>query len=344
MTIRWILATAALCAALASVPDARAADDPPPRFEALAARLAAQHPDYLAMQGEVDAARAAIDVAGAMPDPMLEVELMNLDSETPGLDRAAKYTWEQMFPLWGKRGLRREVAEQGRQGAEARRDLTLAGLHAELRSAFAELYAAHRATAINDEVAALLEDMAQGARTRYANGMAAQQDLIRVRAEQTVLDAETINLKGEIRRASVRINSLVGDPLDVELAAPAAMPDTAGFGKAWSELEQRLDATPALAAADAAVRGGRLERELAARERYPDVARSGCTPDPHRGGQRRDRHQHDEEPFHGMTPVMRSKLATARWRSTAAASACSRVSRSWRSASITVSKSTSPPW
>jgi outer membrane protein TolC len=102
--------------------------------------------------------------------------------------------------------------------------------------------------------------------------MAAQQDLIRVRAEQTVLAGETLNLKGEIRRASVRINSLVGDPLDVELGPPAALPETAGFEQAWQQLQRAPDAAPALAEADAAVRGGRAARELAARERYPDVA------------------------------------------------------------------------
>ena len=266
-----IVLAAALCAVLLPAPRARAAE-PPPGFEALAARLATQHPEYLAAEGEVDAARAAVDAAAALPDPMLEVELMDLDSDRPGMDRSTRYTWEQLFPLWGKRGLRREAAGQAQQAVEARRELRLAGLRAELRMAYAELYAAHRASAINAEVAGLLTDMAAGARTRYANGLAAQQDLIRVRTEQTQLAAEDINLRGEIRRASVRINSLLGDPPGQELAAPAALPDTEPFERAWSALQRSVQAAPALAEADAVVRQSRAARELAARERYPDVA------------------------------------------------------------------------
>ena len=270
-----MLAVAALCGA-APV----SADDGAPSYESLLARLGATHPDYQAMQGEVSAALAAIDAAGAMPDPSVRVELMEIDDYNLRPDQVGttKYTFEQMFPLWGKRGLKREAAEAGYAAAQARAELTLAELRAMLRAAYAELYAAHTGRAINAEVQALLADMGLSARKRYANGLAAQQDLIKARTEQTMLRAEAEELNGRYRRASIVINSLVGDPLETPVAEPAGLPDTTGFTQAWRHFDESQGAnSPVLAIAEREVQQRRATRELAARERYPDLA-VGVTP------------------------------------------------------------------
>ena len=249
-------------------------------YESLLARLGSAHPDYRAMQGEARAALSAIDVARALPDPTVRVELMEIDDANLRPDQVGttKYTFEQMFPLWGKRGLRRDAAEAGYAAAQARADLTLAELRAMLRAAYAELYAAHMARGINVEVQALVEDMGASAGKRYANGIAAQQDVIKARTEQTMLLAETQELNGRYARASVVINSLVGDPLDTPVPAPAGLPETSSFTEVWKGFEQSQGSnSPALAIADQAVQQRRASRDLAARERYPDLT-VGVTP------------------------------------------------------------------
>ena len=270
-----ITAIAALCTATAVFADTGA-----PSYESLLVRLGSAHPDYQAIQGEASAALAAIEAAGAMPDPSVRVELMDIDDYNLRPDRVGttKYSFEQMFPLWGKRGLKRDVAEAGYAAAQARAELTLAELRAMLRAAYAGLYAAHTGRGINAEVQALLEDMGLSARKRYANGMAAQQDIIKARTEQTMLRAEAEELNGRYRRASVVINSLVGDPLDTPLAPPAALPDISGFTQAWRRFDESQGGnSPALAIAERELQQRRAARELAARERYPDLA-VGVTP------------------------------------------------------------------
>lgn len=270
-----ITAIAALCTATTVFADTGA-----PSYESLLARLGSAHPDYQAMQGEASAALAAIEAAGAMPDPSVRVELMEIDDYNLRPDRVGttKYSFEQMFPLWGKRGLKRDVAEAGYAAAQARAELTLAELRAMLRAAYAELYAASTGRSINAEVQALLEDMGLSARKRYANGMAAQQDIIKARTEQTMLRAEAEELNGRYRRAGVVINSLVGDPLDTPLAPPAALPDTSGSVQAWRRFDESQGGnSPALAIAERELQQRRAARELAARERYPDLA-VGVTP------------------------------------------------------------------
>jgi len=270
-----ITAIAALCTATAVFADTGA-----PSYESLLARLGSAHPDYQAMQGEASAALSAIEAAGAMPDPSVRVELMEIDDYNLRPDQVGttKYSFEQMFPLWGKRGLKRDAAEAGYAAAQARAELTLAELRAMLRAAYAELYAASTGRSINAEVQALLEDMGLSARKRYANGMAAQQDIIKARTEQTMLRAEAEELNGRYRRAGVVINSLVGDPLDTPLAPPAALPDTSGSVQAWRRFDESQGGnSPALAIAERELQQRRAARELAARERYPDLA-VGVTP------------------------------------------------------------------
>jgi cobalt-zinc-cadmium efflux system outer membrane protein len=70
------------------------------------------------MRREADAAAQRVGPAGALPDPVLRVELMNINnygnSASPSLLPSrvgeTKYTMMQMLPLWGKRDLRREAA------------------------------------------------------------------------------------------------------------------------------------------------------------------------------------------------------------------------------------------
>lgn len=245
-------------------------------YEELARRVEETHPEYRSMQLEVAAAETAVSGARALPDPTFKLELMEIDPGSPNLAPsqvgATKYTYGQMFPLWGKRGLRAEVAEANVQVAEARTLLTLAELRSMLRMAFAEFYAARKATQINDEVLSLLQDMQLSAQSRYANGLAAQQDVIKVKAEQTMVRVEQEMLKGEEQGARVLLNTLIGEPPDGFLAEPLALPAVDSLLITYEGLrEDSAWQAPVLAAADATVRGRQAARDLAKRELLPDL-------------------------------------------------------------------------
>src|SRR5450631_448554 len=72
-------------------------------------------PELSAMRQEADAAAQRVGPAGALPDPVLRVELMNINnygndaspSLLPWRVGETKYTLMQSLPLWGKRELRR---------------------------------------------------------------------------------------------------------------------------------------------------------------------------------------------------------------------------------------------
>lgn len=251
-------------------------------YAVLQQRLTAEHPEYEAMRHEIDAAKAAVNVASALPDPMIRIELMDIDRDNPrllpGQTGSTQYTWEQMFPLWGKRGLKGDIATADLVVRTAGATQTLAELRAMLRMAYAEFYVAKRGQVINDEVLMLLHEMERNAQARYANGLAAQQDVIKAKAEQSMLLAEQEMLRGEAVRAQAAINSLVGLPPETVLPPATILPSLAGFERAYQELQhQQGSQTPTMIAANASIQGRQAARDLAEREWYPDLT-VGITP------------------------------------------------------------------
>jgi cobalt-zinc-cadmium efflux system outer membrane protein len=106
------------------------------------------NPDLATMNYEIDAAEGRIIPAGALPDPVLRVELMDFAGPAapngftvlPNRAGGTKYTVMQSFPLWGKRDLRTEIATAGLGEAKSRRIAFLAEIHSKIKIAYAQFY------------------------------------------------------------------------------------------------------------------------------------------------------------------------------------------------------------
>ncbi|MBC5765954.1 TolC family protein [Ramlibacter albus] len=228
-----------------------------------------QNPELALMRAEAEAARQRVQPAGALPDPVLRVERMNLrDAEAPPETRL---TFMQQLPAWGKRELRVQAASADARQAQARTDAAWAELAMRIKTAYARYYAAVANERITREVLDLVRRMEQVAQARYAGGLAPQQDAIRAQLEQTAMRAELLMLEAEKHHLHVRINALLGRPSEAALAHPReprplpAVPDAA-------TLVQRARATsPVVRAEEARLAAAEKNRELALRNRLPDV-------------------------------------------------------------------------
>src|SRR5229473_4246198 len=68
-------------------------------------------PELAAVALTAEAATARIISAGALPDPTLRVEADNLDNRNVAMNgQTTTFRLMQEFPLWGKLGLKREMA------------------------------------------------------------------------------------------------------------------------------------------------------------------------------------------------------------------------------------------
>ena len=155
------------------------------------------------MRHEADAAAQRITSAAALPDPVVRVELMNINNygsdSSPNLLPArvgeTRYTLMQALPGWGKRDLRRDLAAADAALAGARVGPTWAELAARIKTSFAESYRASSNARLTLELIDLMRSLEQVALARYASGLGTQQDAIRAQLEQTAMRSELIMFK-----------------------------------------------------------------------------------------------------------------------------------------------------
>lgn len=271
-------AAAVLALVLALAPTLLAAA-PVPGVDLASVRswLLAHNPELRALQAEAGAAQARVLPAGALPDPMAEVELMGIDPDRPSLlpGNVETTTWRlrQSFPMWGKRGLARDVARREADAASLDREAAARDLLARAEQAYVRFWHAREAVAVLDRQIELLGRMEEVARRRYALGVAAQQDSIRAQVARTGLQGERIaRLAGRDETAAM-LNAALARRADAPLAEPAAPPVLALPADTLdSALALLADAGhPAVQASAARAGAADAAIELQRRARYPDL-------------------------------------------------------------------------
>jgi outer membrane protein TolC len=197
----------------------------------------------------------------------------------PGRTGSAKYGISQEIPWFGKRDLKREIAEIEADGAKGRAHGAWSEIAARLKAAHAQSYLLHRNERITREILDLMTRLEKIAQARYAGGLAMQQDVIRAQVEQTAMRNELIMLENESRMLRARINMLLSRPAGAPLSEPEALPPLPAPARLdYASLEDRVRArNPRLFAEEAAIRSAEKKRDLTYKERYPDFM-LGITP------------------------------------------------------------------
>jgi len=238
--------------------------------------LEARNPELRSMVLEADAARQRSGAAGALPDPMVSMELRDVPISEPTLSPAnagsTRYAVRQVFPLGDKRGLRRGVAEADLSAAEARRSATLVELRMKAKVAYSQYWYATQAHRVTEGVRGLLVDLEQIARARYGTGLVPQQDVIKAQTEVTAMRTELVMQASERRQAAARLNGVLARPADAPLAdaeAPREVParafDFAGLTKSVGERN------PQLAVQAAQLASATRNADLVRASRWPDL-------------------------------------------------------------------------
>lgn len=271
--------TLALCLSILN-PGAAFAAEPIPGADVASIRtwLYANNPELKAMQAETEAADARIMPAGALPDPMAEVSLLEIDPDYPSLlpnqVGATEYMLRQRFPLWGKRGLSRDVARHQAEALSLDRDAAALDLLGKAEAAYVRYWHARVSVTVIDRLIALLEEIQDVAGVRYAVGMAAQQDSIRAQVERTAMQRDRIERLATRREAAAELNVALGRRADAPLAEPALQPILiVAADPSLDAALQRVESAshPAMRASAALATAARRNVELQRRNRFPDI-------------------------------------------------------------------------
>ncbi|MDP2963471.1 MAG: TolC family protein [Sulfurimicrobium sp.] len=238
------------------------------------------NPELAAMRHEAQAAAERISSAGALPDPMLRTELMDITRQgaassvnlLPGTVGSTKYTLIQTVPFWGKRDLRREIAEAEALQARGRANASWEDLAARIKTSYAQYYVFSRAEILTRELLSLTGQLEKISQARYASGLAPQQDVIRAQLEQTSIQSDLVELENAVHHSKVKLNALLNRPATAPLAAPFTLRKLPAADKLdQNALQDNLRArNPLLSAEAARVNAASKSRELVYRNRYPD--------------------------------------------------------------------------
>ena len=271
--LRWSSA-ASLVALLVSGAAAQAAPDTLYLTEALRLALAG-NPMLRAARFSATAAAERIGPAGALPDPQLQLGLMNRMASELG-STADPMTMNQlqlmqMLPWPGKLGNARRAARHGAAAAVADADEQARMLASDVRMAYYDAAYADRALEVMERTRGLLRDFLSVATTMYSVGTGIQQDVLRAQVEVARM-GEEITRMGQMRiAAAARLNALLGreatNPIGVvELpdlpAGDLPPPDTL---IAWA-----IGSRPALRAGAERVAATEASLVAARRELLPD--------------------------------------------------------------------------
>jgi outer membrane protein, heavy metal efflux system len=250
---------------------------PGAQLEELLAMARRMSPELMAKALEAEAALERVEAEGALPDPVLRLELEDVErrdgSPLPERPGTATLTLEQEFPLWGKRGLQKDVARAEAGMAQAERRGVEADLLARLKTAYAALHAAHEGMRITRELARSVATIAELAQSRYPQGLGSQQEAIAAEIEKAQLETEIARLDGERQQAEAQLNALLGRPPGALFVAPQglrALP-TEDALRLPELVDRALRASPAIAAEQARIEAAVGGRELVERSWFPDV-------------------------------------------------------------------------
>jgi outer membrane protein TolC len=257
--------------------------DPPPgaSVEELLSLARQRNPEFAAANAEAAAATERVYPAGALADPVLRTELMDVTNNgvdaspnvLPARIGSTKYTLMQSLPFWGKRELRRDAAQAEADAAQGRAGVTWNELAARIKTGYAQYFAVSRLIELNRELIDLIGRLEAITRNRYANGLVPQQDAIRAQVERTALRSELVGMETEHHHAISRLNALLARRADAPLAAPQRLRILPSAAKLdYAALAERLEKNnPQLFADAAGVRAAEKTRDLAYRNRWPDV-------------------------------------------------------------------------
>ncbi|MDP1529137.1 MAG: TolC family protein [Rhodoferax sp.] len=280
------LQTAALATLLLlSAPTRALADEalPGASVESLLALAKANNPDYASMRFEAQAATERIAPAGALMDPKLRIEWMDITKAGsqnatlwPSDVGSTQYTLMQDLPWFGKRDLKKNIAAQEAQASQGKAQGSWTELAAKVKTTHAQRYYLHHTRQLTQELLDLSTRLAQLAQVRYAGGLAMQQEAIRAQLEQTALQTELVALQGESRQFDARLNALLARPSNAALAAPERLRPVPAAAKLDADaLMTRVQySNPQLFTEASRIKSAELGRDLSLKNRYPDFTLS----------------------------------------------------------------------
>jgi outer membrane protein TolC len=240
--------------------------------EAWVAYAERHSPGLSAARERWQAARQAVQEAGARPDPRLRIGVMLDHVQTRTGPMEGQYGIEQAFPWFGTLDAAEQRAAQEAEAVREEYEAARLLVSERVRRALHELAWLERALAVADGHRALVAQWEQVARSRYASGSAGQADVLRAQVELGKLEDRSQTL-ADLRGPFVaRLNAALGRPAGAPVDPPSDPYPVPGAIDEAALRDGLPASSPALRARARAVLAADASIELADAAYYPDFA------------------------------------------------------------------------
>ena len=274
-TICSVALTLALGQAAGAVPAPPARHDAaaPPVEELVAAALD-RSPSVAALKARLDAARELVAPAGALPDPMVELSLQDVAFPrwTVGVEEMSMIgpSVRQDLPFPGKRGARRDAANADAQIRAAELERLRREVAAQVRTAYARIYALDRERDFLSAARELLDMLAATAASRYSVGEADQEAVLKVQLEVSRLAERLDDVAAERSQLVAAVNRLLDRPGAAPLGEVLALPAPTAEPGSWED--RAVQRSPDVAIRHAAVSAAERRLAVARLDPKPDFS------------------------------------------------------------------------
>ncbi len=213
--------------------------------------------------------------AGSFDDPMLMLKAQSLLIRDPldfgRADMTAKVIGiSQMLPYFGKRELKRDIAERAAEANRWEVEERKVELQRMVKEAWYRLYLIDRSLETVDESIATLDDLNRFVETMYGTGEGLQQDVIKAQLQRSKMEDMRIVLKQQRRSQEAALNVLLYRPTDTPVAlTPQLDPDKLDLdAKALEQLAET--SRPRLKSLAEQIEKAKAGQKLADKEFFPD--------------------------------------------------------------------------
>ena len=215
--------------------------------------------------------------AFSLPDPQFTYTDYIDEVETRVGPQRRAYSLMQKIPLPDKLWIRKDKAFKASEAAYYGFEKQGLELIYKITDAYYEYAYIAKAIALTDENMKLLKTFESVAQTRYASGIARNQDLLKVQVELGKLENSLLSLRDMRRPLVARLNALLNLSEDYELPWPGETLEYAGIDESYQaqtpELAKSLKRNnPELQALSENVEKSKEALRLSRREYFPDLS------------------------------------------------------------------------
>jgi outer membrane protein TolC len=236
-------------------------------------QLEAGSPRLTAARAGAQAATYRLGPGGALPDPQVQLGLMNRSLPSFALQDPLgmnQIQVMQMIPFPGKLGASDRSAEAKAEASEARADDTGWELRNEAAMLFYQINGTERSIGVALASQQLLRDISATAQQMYAVGQGQQADVLRTQVEINRMTEEILRMRA-MRDALVgRLNALLDRPPETAVGEtripefPAALPDRDSL------IALALEQRPMLRAGQQEILAADEAHSFSKKEKWPD--------------------------------------------------------------------------